>query len=286
MKRNTLSAVRNMLFLLTLTGVLFPFTGSGQKPQEGNRAPNYQDNYVKESTKHSKRLQVDPRLSPGLQKLAAKIKNSYDKKRFIRFIANGAQKDFKISQAQMERVITESLRYLGRKYAFGQLDCSSLMQKSFSAAGVSFPRTAEHQAQLGKVITDRSSLQRGDMLYFTRTYRTRWFVTHVGIYLGDNRMIHAASDIVKVTAFPRPGYWWKKHFVFATRIVKPAAAGEVSSANSSVSSSAGSSFASSTGTAVSSDDLQPPSGGDSENGPGNDNTGTDATDGSDPYEAD
>jgi len=160
------------------------------------------------------------RINPVLQKHLSQITYSYDKKRFTRFFNKETEKPIKITKTKIESIITSGMRYLGRRYIFGRLDCSSFIYKSFRANDINFPYTAELQARYGKIISDRKQMKRGDLIYFTRTYRTAWFITHVAIYLGDNKMLHAASDIVKITDFPEPGYWWNKYFVFATRIIK------------------------------------------------------------------
>lgn len=213
-----MSAIRCLRTLTICIILLFAVlhNAAADSKTEGNAAPNFQENYLP-ATRSTNKI-VETSLDPELRNLLRHILNQYDKNRFIKFYT-GARKQFSVAPAKMEQIITNSMRYLGRKYVFGQLDCSSFTQRSFKAAGITIPRTAEYQAQLGKVITDRKQLQRGDLLFFTRTYRTGWFVTHVGIYLGSNLMIHASSDIVRITEFPEPGYWWKNHFVFGTRFV-------------------------------------------------------------------
>lgn len=186
------------LSLLSLL-ILFSLCGAGKKPT------------LKEQT---------AKLTPEQKKHLQKITSAYDKKRFANFLTGKIEKPLKISRGTIEDIITSGLRYLGRKYIFGQLDCSSFIFKSFKTNDISLPHLAESQARFGKIISDRNKMERGDLIFFTRTYRTRWFVSHVGIYLGNNLMLHAASDIVKITEFPLPGYWWKKHFVFATRLLK------------------------------------------------------------------
>lgn len=162
------------------------------------------------------KLKIDPVLRQHLSFIAS----AYDRKRFTTFYKGKTEKFLDISKKQMERVILTGLRYLGRRYRFGRLDCSSYMYKIFKAENISIPHTAELQARYGRIISDRKKMRRGDLIFFTRTYRTRWFVTHVGIYMGENRMLHASSDIVRITEFPEPGYWWEKYFVFATRILE------------------------------------------------------------------
>lgn len=190
------------LSLLSLL-ILFTLCGAGKKTK----------------TIHKKKTALE-RLTPELKKHLKKINSKYDKKRFAEFLTGEIEKPLQVNREIVEDIITSGLRHLGRKYIFGKLDCSSFIFKSFKSNNISFPYTAESQSRFGKIISDRSKMERGDLIFFTRTYRTRWFVSHVGIYLGNNLMLHAASDIVKITRFPKPGYWWEKYFIFATRLIK------------------------------------------------------------------
>ncbi|HRU40088.1 MAG TPA: C40 family peptidase, partial [Candidatus Goldiibacteriota bacterium] len=67
------------------------------------------------------------------------------------------------------------------------LDCSALTQRVYSRVGIKIPRTAEAQFKAA-VKFARPSLQKGDLVFFnTRGFR----VNHVGIYIGDNKFVHA-----------------------------------------------------------------------------------------------
>src|SRR6201999_134431 len=79
----------------------------------------------------------------------------------------------------------------GKSHASG-FDCSGLVAHVFREAyGMSLPHNAAAQAQRGRMI-DRAELEAGDLVFFNTEKRP---YSHVGIYLGDNRFIHA----------PKPG---------------------------------------------------------------------------------
>jgi cell wall-associated NlpC family hydrolase len=85
---------------------------------------------------------------------------------------------------------------VGTRYRFGGtspdrgFDCSGLVRFVASALGLELPRTAHQQAHVGfEVVKDSSFLRPGDLLTFGRGSR----VTHVGIYVGDGRFVHASS---------------------------------------------------------------------------------------------
>lgn len=84
--------------------------------------------------------------------------------------------------------------FLGARYRFGgssrnALDCSSFTQQVFREQSVKLPRTAREQFYVGNEVM-RGDLKKGDLVFF-QTYAH--FPSHVGIYLGNRKMIHASS---------------------------------------------------------------------------------------------
>jgi len=73
-------------------------------------------------------------------------------------------------------------------------DCSGVTMRAFQAAGVSLPHSSAAQSRMGKSIF-RSQLKPGDLVFFGRP------VSHVGIYLGGGKMVHAprTGSRVKIT---------------------------------------------------------------------------------------
>jgi cell wall-associated NlpC family hydrolase len=93
-------------------------------------------------------------------------------------------------------------RQLGIRYVFGGttpergFDCSGLLQYTMRALGVQLPRTAAEQARAGREIPrDTSQLRPGDLLTFGRGGR----VTHVGMYVGGGRFVHASTGSHRIT---------------------------------------------------------------------------------------
>lgn len=108
-------------------------------------------------------------------------------------------------------VVNRALGFLGVKYRFGSesetrgFDCAGFVRRTFSALGVHLPRTAALQFREGCIVA-REDLLPGDMVFFSRTYKRG--ISHVGIYLGDGRFIHAASkgQRVKIDELDTPYY--------------------------------------------------------------------------------
>jgi hypothetical protein len=106
--------------------------------------------------------------------------------------------------ARIETAIAAAEKLMGTKYVWGGrtsggIDCSGLVHAAFRAAGVYMPRDADQQSLVGTLVATRwhrSSLQRGDVLFFLGR---RGNISHTGIYLGDGKFIEAASPAVKVS---------------------------------------------------------------------------------------
>ncbi|MBW3572372.1 MAG: C40 family peptidase [Gemmatimonadetes bacterium] len=105
-------------------------------------------------------------------------------------------------EARRDSVVAFARQQLGRRYVFGGtsptrgFDCSGFTQYLARAFGVNLPRTAAQQARVGTEIPrDRSLLRPGDLLTFGRGGR----VTHVGVYVGDGRYVHASSGRGQIT---------------------------------------------------------------------------------------
>jgi cell wall-associated NlpC family hydrolase len=106
-------------------------------------------------------------------------------------------------------------RYGGNSPESG-LDCSGLVRYVFQeVTGVTLPRTSKEMSGLGAKLK-ADDLKAGDLVFFN----TRGFqFSHVGIYLGDNRFIHAPSRGSEVEISRLTETYWQKHFSGARRLV-------------------------------------------------------------------
>ncbi|MGM0924648.1 MAG: lysozyme family protein [Bacillota bacterium] len=118
------------------------------------------------------------------------------------------------ASGKLKDVLTEAYKYEGMEYVFGGnnpqqgFDCSSLMLWIYKKAGVNLPRTANEQYKASQKI-QKSDLQPGDLVFFTNTYNAGVPVTHVGIYIGDNKIYDANGSGVGETSLDNP--YWKEH---------------------------------------------------------------------------
>ncbi|AVR88683.1 C40 family peptidase [Thauera aromatica] len=121
-----------------------------------------------------------------------------------------------------EQLVDEALSYLGIRYRFGGtspstgLDCSGLVLNAFrNAVGLDLPRTAREMAALGDRI-GRQELKPGDLVFFNTMRRT---FSHVGIYLGDGRFVHAPSSGGEVRVENIASRYWSQRFNGARRLL-------------------------------------------------------------------
>lgn len=111
--------------------------------------------------------------------------------------------------------------FLGARYRFGgnsrtALDCSSFTQQVFREQNVSLPRTAREQFRVGNEVPV-GDLRKGDLVFF-RTYAP--FPSHVGIYLGNRKMIHASSGDRHVVISSMDTPYYLSRYIGARRIEK------------------------------------------------------------------
>lgn len=98
------------------------------------------------------------------------------------------------------------------------LDCSGLVRYVFEqVAGITLPRTVLAQSRVGKWIP-RARLRRGDLVFF-HTRRSRF--SHVGIYIGHGRFVHAPRPGAEVEVSELGDPYWRRHFSGARRVLLP-----------------------------------------------------------------
>jgi cell wall-associated NlpC family hydrolase len=138
------------------------------------------------------------------------------------FLKGGAELKLNTGRKNPEQILRTAEKYLGTPHCMGGttkkcMDCSGLTYVSFNKNKIEIPRRSQDQARYGQIIPNKTDLRKGDLVFFTKSYSSPDFITHVGIYLGDNRFIHAStSQGVVVTEIHNS--WWSERFVFGTRV--------------------------------------------------------------------
>ena len=119
------------------------------------------------------------------------------------------------------RLMGEATKYIGWPYVWGgsspatSFDCSGFVCWVYTHSGVyDLPRTTAQSIYNQCVPVSRDELKPGDLVFFTGTYATTNAVSHIGIFVGDNQMIHAGDPI----GYANLGnsYWIKHLYGYVT----------------------------------------------------------------------
>ncbi|MEK4187852.1 MULTISPECIES: C40 family peptidase [Paenibacillus] len=121
-----------------------------------------------------------------------------------------------ISEADKKELISFAKNFLGVPYDFGagsyeetkKFDCSSFTRHVFKKFGVSLPRLAKDQDNLGTRVS-RDELDVGDLIFFTvpGRFESDAIPGHVGIYIGDGKFIHTWGEPGVQISDLDSGYW-------------------------------------------------------------------------------
>jgi len=122
------------------------------------------------------------------------------------------------SPDEPQLLVKAAMGFLGAPYRFGGfsirgIDCSGLVKKIYQLFDIDLPRTANEQSRVGMRVA-RSDLSEGDLLFFN----TRRRGGHVGIYIGNNEFVHAASRKRGVRLDNLDTPYFNKRFIRAVRL--------------------------------------------------------------------
>nr|WP_246320808.1 C40 family peptidase [Paenibacillus germinis] len=115
-------------------------------------------------------------------------------------------------------IISTGQQYLDVRYKFGaqksttsSFDCSSFTQYVYGKNGISLPRSSKQQSQVGTFVP-RNQLQPGDLVFFYSP------IHHVGIYMGNGKVLHTYGK-PGVTISDMNSGWWSKNYKTARRVL-------------------------------------------------------------------
>lgn len=125
------------------------------------------------------------------------------------------------ASALVQEVILHAMSLIGVNYRWGGntpetgLDCSGFIRYVFDhSADINLPRTSRDISQIGQKV-EKDELKPGDLVFFN-TLRRQF--SHVGIYLGDNRFIHAPSKGKHISVAKLDQQYWNKRYNGARRV--------------------------------------------------------------------
>lgn len=113
-----------------------------------------------------------------------------------------------------DNIINSAEKYIGTPYG-GEFDCSGYVWKVFSENGIDLPRSSKAQYNHGESV-EKADLQKGDLVFFNTSGSG---ISHVGIYIGNNKFIHSASSSgVSISKLNDP-YYWGSRYVGAAKVL-------------------------------------------------------------------
>ena len=119
-----------------------------------------------------------------------------------------------------KRIVKTAMNYIGVSYKWGGessdegFDCSGLTMTVYQLNGLDLPRTSRQQWRAGTAVA-RNELLRGDLVFFATAGGRR--VSHVGIYTGDNKFIHAPGKNKHIRLTSLSKSYYRSRFVGARR---------------------------------------------------------------------
>lgn len=117
------------------------------------------------------------------------------------------------------RAAQQALQLVGAPYRYGGntprgFDCSGLVHYSYARAGAGIPRTTRGQRMHSRRLSSKQ-LRAGDLLFFNQEGKR---ASHVALYVGNNRFVHAPSSgkAVQLSTLANP--YWRRHLLDARRL--------------------------------------------------------------------
>ncbi|MGO4890247.1 S-layer homology domain-containing protein [Anaerobacillus sp. MEB173] len=133
----------------------------------------------------------------------------------------------KAEASTRENLVASARAQLGVPYLWGGtttsgFDCSGFLRYIYRENGITLPRTASEQFQVGTSVT-KSDLQVGDLVFF-ETYKPG--PSHSGMYIGNNQFISAKSSRGVAIASINDPYYWGSRYIGAKRVINEEAANQ------------------------------------------------------------
>lgn len=136
--------------------------------------------------------------------------------------ASQVQKEVELPLERAQEIVAQARQFEKTPYLWGGMsqqgiDCSGLTYVAYRLNGVTIPRDADQQFQVGQQVA-RQDLLPGDLVFFGKPD-----IVHVGIYIGQGNFVHAGGDAVQVS--PVFEGWCKENYAGARRLLRDGRAG-------------------------------------------------------------
>ena len=130
------------------------------------------------------------------------------------------------SNSTAQKVVELAKKQLGKKYVWGatgpsSFDCSGLTKYVFGKVGINLERVSYNQGTQG-IYVAKTNLQPGDLVFFSGINASSKSarISHVGIYIGSGKFIHAANSSRGVVIDELSDSYYSTHYVTARRVIR------------------------------------------------------------------
>ena len=160
----------------------------------------------------------------NLARMAEEARQRAKKISKARVAAKKAGKRYHISANEKKQLLKDAKYFKGGKYVWGGttpegFDCSGYVQYLYKKHNINLPRTALAQSKKGHIV-DKNALEKGDLLFFLTDKKRHIPITHVGIYIGKGKFIHAASKKKGIIISSIDHGYYANKFVSARRVIQ------------------------------------------------------------------
>ena len=219
--------ILSLSVLLTFSSAnIFTITDKHGKVVHSKNIQHIQNDYFSQSaTEYSFQAIYDElhRVENMARKAEAARKHA---KRIAQAKANAKKqgKTYHLTEVDKKQLLEDANYFKGGKYVWGGttpqgFDCSGYVQYLYKKHHVNLPRTAWAQSKKGLEVT-KQNLLKGDLLFFLTDKKRGIPVTHVGIYIGNGKFIHAASKKKGIIVSPINTGHYAQTFVMAKRVLQ------------------------------------------------------------------
>lgn len=173
----------------------------------------------KKKKKKKKSIKLAKSISTYKPRVLTRAKTVQEKRFFWESLFSNSKQE---ENPKAINIIKLAKKKLGKRYVWGAVgqkntfDCSGFTKYVYEKNGIKIPRTSLRQSKFGKPVS-RKELRKGDLVFFDTSKRRRGYVNHVGIYIGDNKFIHASSAKKKVVITSLNKAFYRQRFKGARR---------------------------------------------------------------------
>jgi len=216
---------------ISIALLILPLLNTGCVQEKASAVkPTIQKSIIKESKDLNQSSKIENNStattyqeSNELEELAFAVQDEIKSDSIEDTTASSTDNDW-VEISKEEEIILTAQEFMGAKYVWAAngpdcFDCSGFTRYVYKEHGMTLPRYSGNQAKIGIKI-NYDELQVGDLVFFNTEKKYRKKVNHVGIYMGNDKFIHASSakKRVIITSFKKKSFY-KNRFLWGQRVI-------------------------------------------------------------------